>query len=266
MYYKLSGQIRLVSDIYVDGTELFDIALLPLYTRWACVGGKLGFGFLEINFLFMCFSAPVSFVASGALAVTGIATMRKVKSRKYIPLAIMPLLFSLQQFIEGMIWVTAFDSTINHLLVYGFLFLAYLLWPIFTPVAIFLVEKRPQRAKIMKFFIIMGAFVSMSLLTALILRPPEIAIVDCHIGHPYVLEMLYGAHFPFYLAVVGLCPLLSTHRILRLFGLTILLTGLITAFINRVTFISLWCFFAAVLSLLLYLFLDEVGKKKTKVA
>lgn len=210
----------------------------------------------------MCFSAPVSFVASGALAVTGLATLHKVKSKRHLPLAIMPLLFSVQQLIEGFIWLTPFNSPVNLFLVYGFLFFAYLLWPAYFPLAVFLVEDNAQRSHIMKIILLAGGLVSTGLLIAVILKPPVIDVVDCHIGHPYVLDALYGVSYPFYLAAVGLAPMLSSHRIIRLFGFTVFVSGIITVIVNRITFVSLWCFFAAVLSLLLYLFLDKKGKPK----
>lgn len=53
----------------------------------------------------MCFSATASFTASAVLGITGIATLRQVKFKSLIFLACLPLLFAIQQFNEGLIWL-----------------------------------------------------------------------------------------------------------------------------------------------------------------
>ena len=54
----------------------------------------------------MCFSATASFVAGTTLSTIGVATITKVKQRSELPFALIPLLFGIQQFIEGIIWLT----------------------------------------------------------------------------------------------------------------------------------------------------------------
>ena len=54
----------------------------------------------------MCFSASASFVAGTGLCVVGVAALRQTVARSEIPLAMIPLLFGLQQLTEGVIWLT----------------------------------------------------------------------------------------------------------------------------------------------------------------
>ena len=54
----------------------------------------------------MCFSATASFSAASITAVIGIATLRQVKHPRELLLAAMPLLFAVQQAIEGALWVS----------------------------------------------------------------------------------------------------------------------------------------------------------------
>jgi hypothetical protein len=49
----------------------------------------------------MCFSATASFIAGTTLSIIGIATIRNVERRSELPLALIPLLFGIQQLIEG---------------------------------------------------------------------------------------------------------------------------------------------------------------------
>mgnify|MGYP000091041284 FL=1 len=58
----------------------------------------------------MCFSATASFAASAVLGATGIATLAKTKDRKMLPLATIPLVFAIQQAIEGGLWLTIADG------------------------------------------------------------------------------------------------------------------------------------------------------------
>lgn len=51
----------------------------------------------------MCFSASASFIAGASLSAIGVATLRRVESKKEIPFATIPLLFGIQQLIEGVI-------------------------------------------------------------------------------------------------------------------------------------------------------------------
>ena len=49
----------------------------------------------------MCFSAPASFIAGTALSVIGVAALKRTESKSEIPFALIPLLFGIQQLIEG---------------------------------------------------------------------------------------------------------------------------------------------------------------------
>ena len=59
----------------------------------------------------MCFSATASFVAGTGLAVLGVATLRAARRRPEIPFAAIPLIFGLQQMVEGALWLSfRFDA------------------------------------------------------------------------------------------------------------------------------------------------------------
>jgi len=54
----------------------------------------------------MCYSATASFVAGGGLTVVGLMTLRRTTNRAELPLAAIPLLFGVQQLVEGVIWLS----------------------------------------------------------------------------------------------------------------------------------------------------------------
>ncbi len=53
----------------------------------------------------MCFSATVNFVGSGVLGAVGVVTLTKVKHRRELLFAALPMLFAVHQFIEGFVWL-----------------------------------------------------------------------------------------------------------------------------------------------------------------
>ena len=87
----------------------------------------------------MCFSASASFTASAVLMPLGLYSThvaQKTGKRDYVPLALVPFFFGVQQFVEGLEW-TAIDNggvePLGTLAGLGFLFFAYCFWMIWIP-------------------------------------------------------------------------------------------------------------------------------------
>ena len=53
-----------------------------------------------------CFSATASFVTVGTTTAVGIACLSKVRQWRELPLASLPLIFAVQQAVEGCLWLT----------------------------------------------------------------------------------------------------------------------------------------------------------------
>jgi len=203
----------------------------------------------------MCFSAPASIIAGTTLCAIGKKTLKKTKSRNEYAFASIPLLFGIQQLAEGAVWMTVgipYLAAINQIMAYTFLMFAYVIWPTFVPVAILLLEESPNRIKILKIFIGLGVLTSCILLATMITDPVETVIVHNSI--------LYSstAYFPKFAAVTYITAtcvscMISSHRLVALFGL-IMLASCFTAYqCYTDNFVSVWCFFAAILSFIVYL-------------
>ena len=83
----------------------------------------------------MCFSATASFSAASITAVIGVATLRQVQHPRELPLAAMPLIFAVQQAIEGALWLqlsAARSKEAVAALSLNFLVFAKVLWPAYT--------------------------------------------------------------------------------------------------------------------------------------
>ena len=97
----------------------------------------------------MCFSATASFVAGVALVTVGIATLRLASRPFQIPFAAIPLLFGVQQIIEGLIWLSFRQASPLPNLPFTFVYSLFsnVLWPIYVPFATRLLETMPWRRK-----------------------------------------------------------------------------------------------------------------------
>ena len=81
----------------------------------------------------MCFSATASFVAGARLSVVGVATIRTAERPSELPFASIPLLFGIQQLVEGIIWLTFREEApaLKQSMTYVYSFFSHVLWPIY---------------------------------------------------------------------------------------------------------------------------------------
>jgi len=202
----------------------------------------------------MCFSATASFIAGGALTVIGVVTVKLAANRKELPFAVIPLLFGIQQIIEGGLWLS-FNYDITQLKVvttYMFTLFSHVLWPIYMPFAVRSMEQKPWRKKIMLGFQLIGLGVGIYLFM-LIATLPLTAVAGEHII--YVSPHFYEwAVMAFYIASTCLVSFFSSYSLIRLFGVLVLLLFMLAYYFYTVAFFSVWCFFAAILSAIIYLF------------
>ena len=202
----------------------------------------------------MCFSATASFISGAALCVIGIATLKKTKTSAEVPFALIPLLFGIQQLTEGIIWLTFSRDMplLSQITTYLYSLFSHVLWPIYVPFAVGLMEAVSWRKKTISAFGAAGIIAGLYLLYSLIARPMVAEVVGKHIvyesPHFYVVPimLLYLA------ATCGSC-FFSSHGFVKLFGVLMLLSFVLAYIIQIKALVSIWCFFAAILSLLIYL-------------
>ena len=204
----------------------------------------------------MCFSASASFVAGVALSVAGIATLSQVEEKSELPFALIPLLFGVQQLTEGVIWLTFHYQMplLTQVMPSVYSVFSHVLWPIYIPFAIGFLELTPWRKRVIYGFQIAGAVVGLYLLYALIVRPITAEVVGLHVV--YDTPHFYGVPvMVLYLAATCVSCWFSSHTFVRLFGVLALLSFVAAYLFHAAALISIWCFFAAILSLLVFLHL-----------
>lgn len=201
----------------------------------------------------MCFSATASFVAGAALSATGAVTIKKTRNKRDIPFAAIPLLFGVQQGIEGLVWLSFKYGmpVLNQISSYAFMLFAYVLWPSFVPFAIRSLEVDPHRKQILAVFQGLGMGVSLYLLYFIVSHPVVSHIVNKSIVYPMPTE--YGPLIMgLYLLATCVSCFFSSSKIINILGTLIAVSFGAAYYFYTASFASTWCFFSAVLSLAIY--------------
>jgi hypothetical protein len=208
----------------------------------------------------MCFSADSSLVAGVVLLPAGIyclvAALRK--RRDYLLIAATPLLFGIQQLCEAAVWrgIEGHDAVQVKRAATAFLFFAIGLWPGWVPLGTALIERRPGKRRLFFLLAALGAAEGFICYVPAILHYGDwiqVSILGHSVRYDFsglpVADGIQTAWRAFYLVAVCLPLFLSRDLELKLLGLTILISAGVTFLLFWYVFISVWCFFAAVLSL-----------------
>jgi hypothetical protein len=201
----------------------------------------------------ICFSATASFTAGIALLAIGSLTIRRAREWGEVPYAAIPVIFGVQQLVEGLLWrnLPAQDTT-THVLTIAYLLFSNVLWPIYVPLAVWLLEPRSARRRTIAWTVAGGSAVGLYFLAAIVPHPVTSAIKDMHIKY-HIPHHHDAIAVTVYAAATCLAPLLSTHKMVRLFGIVLTASMTVAAIVYLRWFASVWCFFAAVISAMIYL-------------
>src|ERR1700709_2677092 len=107
----------------------------------------------------MCFSAGASFTASAVLGTLGSFSLKRAEGKSQIMFASIPVLFAVQQFSEGLLWLSLSKDGYEEwqtAATYFFLFFAQFLWTTWIPVSMLLMETNKVRKKILYFISFAG--------------------------------------------------------------------------------------------------------------
>ncbi len=218
----------------------------------------------------MCFSTTASFGAALILTSIGAAALKKTKSPDQVPFASIPIIFGVQQLAEGFVWLSLSNEQFAHFqqaATYSFLLIAQAIWPILIPYAFWKMETDSKRKRILAGLTGLGcmvvAFVLFSLFSQTVTADAQAHHIKYHMVTPHFFKVFGG--IPYFLAIV-VSPFVSSVARMKWLG-----WGTFGAFVLAKAFyaqhlISVWCFFAAVVSIGVYLILAQEGAAKRAVA
>ncbi len=204
----------------------------------------------------MCFSAEASFIVGGALLVVSVTTARKTIYQKELPIAMIPFIFAIQQLVEGFLWVSLTNNDTSQIPfwlsnIYG-VFIG-IIWPLFAPLAVYCAETNSKRRKIIASIGITGIGLAIYTVIGLIKQPIVAEIINHSINYKHDVAN-YQLVIVLYLLATCVPFIFSSYRHLSITGITITI-GFFLAYLTFLeTFASVWCFFAAIASALIYFF------------
>lgn len=201
----------------------------------------------------MCFSASASFGAGVILSTIGVITIRKAKNPRQIAFASIPLIFAVQQISEGFLWLALTDpfySPLRYGMTFIFLFFAQVVWPIWVPVSLLVLTNKEERNAIQKVLVLIGAIVSVYLGYCLLSYPVEAKDIGRHIMYQQDYPAALGRFGELlYVMATVLPPLFSPIKRMWMLSLAIFISYIITTIFYEDYIVSVWCFFASIISI-----------------
>jgi hypothetical protein len=201
----------------------------------------------------MCFSATANFVGSSVLGAVGVITLTRVKHRRELLFASLPLLFAIHQFIEGFVWLGldgTFSPTVTHNMGAAFMLYAQGLLPFLLPLSVFLFEPTAKARGRMLPFLVLGGATTLYILWALTAYPLEVYVKSNSIV--YINQATNNTAVGV-LYVIATCGSLFFSKVepMILFGAANLAILLVVMEVKRYAFTSLWCAYAAIASVII---------------
>ncbi len=199
----------------------------------------------------MCFSPQADIVGGLVICAIGVDAVRHVRQRReFVALAWIPLLLGAHQFIEALVWLWLQGHVprgIGHVALWAYLLIAFVVLPVFIPLAVIVLEPTKRRKWMMAPFVSIGAVIAAVLFAAMVRGPVGVKLAPYHLS--YSLRLPDGLLIVA-LYVVAVCgPLLvSGYRHVAIFGIVNLVAVVIIARLTVTGFASVWCGWAAVSS------------------
>jgi hypothetical protein len=199
----------------------------------------------------MCFSPQADVVGGVVIGAIGVDVVRHVHHRRdHMALAALPLVLGAHQFDEAFVWWGQqghVPSAVGSVALWIYLLMAFVLLPIFVPLAVFALEPNNGRRWMMAPFVVIGVVVAAWLFAAMVRGPVGVTV------HPYHLSYsIHPSHglLVITLYVIAVCGalLVSGYRHVALFGLINLVAVVVIAKLTVDGFASVWCGWAAVTS------------------
>ncbi len=203
----------------------------------------------------MCFSAQASFITAVVLTPLGVyGFLKALKSqRRFLLLSLIPLMFAIQQALEGMVWLGFSHHALSAMYQNGleFVFVAFFIWPIYLPLCVYCIERDVQRRKILRWFPVMGLLYGLSIFIPFFMGDNafSVSIFNHSIAYQFKnmagLSLMYGF---IYLMITVFPFFYTSEKILKLFGALALVSVSIAMCFYYYTLTSVWCFFVALMS------------------
>ena len=213
----------------------------------------------------MCFSAGASFTSGVLLTFVGTETLRKVHKPSHIVFAGIPLFFAAQQFAEGTLWTAmshAGCAGLQRTSTYSFVVMAQVIWPLLIPLSVLLMEESRIRKRILFSLLGIGAVVATYYSYYLVFYRIHAEISCRHIAYQSASQDSLGKiPLTLYLAATIIPLFASSFKRMYVLGIIMTVSFMVSAVFYFQCLTSVWCFFAAVMSLAIFYIIRDEHKK-----
>ena len=212
----------------------------------------------------MCFSSQADLIGGVVVSAIGVDALRHVGNRRELPIASLPLLLGGHLLVETFVWwglEGRVPAELGTAAMWIYLLIAFVVLPPYVPLAIMAIEPRPERRALLVPVALLGAAVGLVLLITMLRGPVEVHLGANHLSYD---AGLHNGLLIVTLYVVATCGalLLSSHLYIVVFGLINLPVVVLLALLNTNGFASLWCAWAAVMSVLIAAHLRRANPRR----
>ncbi|MFI1415076.1 DUF6629 family protein [Streptomyces sp. NPDC020707] len=195
----------------------------------------------------MCFSATADLVAGCGIAAVGVACVARTRTAADLPMAALPLILGVHQIVESLVWRSGGGSGPATV---AWAAIALPLLAVWVPAAVLCVAP-PSARRRLTIPLVAGLLTAAVLSYCLATHGVTAEIRGHTVGYAVSLpasELLVAGYL---LATIG-SLLLSGDRHLRVLGILVTVGAATCWALWEAEFISTWCAFAAVCSLVMY--------------
>ncbi|WP_328498427.1 hypothetical protein OHS59_41145 [Streptomyces sp. NBC_00414] len=195
----------------------------------------------------MCFSATADLVAGCGIAAVGVACVARTRRAVDLPMVALPLILGVHQIVESLVWRSGGGTGPATV---AWAAIALPLLAVWVPVGVLCVAPPDARRRLM--IPLVAGIATAAVLSARLASHGVTAEIRGHtVGYAVSLpapEVLVAGYL---LATIG-ALLLSGDRILHILGILVTVGAATCWALWEAEFVSTWCAFAAVCSLVMY--------------
>lgn len=186
-------------------------------------------------------------------------TLRTISKPKEVVLASLPLLFSLHQLTQGIVWLGVnglVNERLMHMAETAFVFYAQGVLQFLVPLAIWLIEPRGMKRDLIAALMVVGAVLMVYTLWGLSVQPTIVTIKYGLLSYDNPSTKHMWIALIYILTTCG-SLILSKSVAVQIFGWLNVLAIVVIEQLVPYGFTAVWCLYAAAVSVVLYLYFSE---------
>lgn len=206
----------------------------------------------------MCLSPEGDLIAGVVVVAIGVDACRHLRGRsEYVFVAGLPLLLGVHQLMETFVWWGLqghVPARVGEVAMWLYLLIAFVALPVLVPALVLRLEPTAARRRRIIPFVGLGVLIGGWLLVAMLRAHPVAELGHLHIAYDVGLSHGTVVAAVYFTATCG-AMLASGLRHVRWFGLANLVAVVVLARLTADGFASLWCFYAALASAAIALYM-----------